>query len=121
MSLFRQLALPVVASLGLLAATPATAQQQIVITGKKIPPGYEAITRTVKITDLNLGTKAGVEEMEKRVAHAIAKVCPTPGGISPSYEQRDADACLDYARAGAREQMDRAIQSATGEASKPMR
>jgi UrcA family protein len=121
MSLFRNLAWPVVATVAVLVASaPASAQQQIVITGKKIPPHYEPVTRTVNIADLNLATNAGVEEMHKRVANAIGKVCPTPGGITITYAQRDAAVCRDFAWTGARQQMDRAVHSATERAPKQM-
>ena len=114
-------ALPIIGVAGLLlTAGPAAAQQeqQIVITGQKLPQGYELVTSTVQIADLNLATSAGVQQMEKRVAHGVATVCPTPGGIAPSYEQRDYEACQKFAWAGARPQMDRAVQAATLRASR---
>ena len=78
---------------------PAAAQQeqQIVITGQKLPQGYELVTSTVQIADLNLATSAGVAADGERVAHGVATVCPTPGGIAPSYEQRDYEACQKFA------------------------
>lgn len=96
------------------AAAPAAAQegQVVVITGKKVPPGYEPVTQTVSIADLNLMTTGGVQEMEERVAHAVAVVCPMPAGTSPQYEMRDYDACRQFALDGARPQMDRAIAAA---------
>ena len=115
MSLFRQLALPVVGGVGLLVmAAPAIAQEQeIVITGQKLPSGYELVTSTVQIGDLNLATSAGVAEMEKRVAHGVATVCPTPSGTAPAYEVHDYDACKKFAWDGARPQMDKAVARAT--------
>jgi UrcA family protein len=119
MSLFRQLLLPIVAGTGVLvSAAPAIAQEQsIVITGQKLPSGYELVTSTVQIADLNLATNAGVQEMEKRVAHGVATVCPTPSGTAPGYELHDYDACKKFAWAGARPQMDKAVQAATQRAS----
>lgn len=113
--LLRQLALPAVAGLGALAlAAPALAQVQgIVVTGQKLPPGYELVTSTIQIGDLNLATDAGVKEMEKRVAHGVATVCPLPAGNAPSYERRDHKACQKFAWAGARPQMDKAVANAT--------
>ena len=119
MSLVRQIAVPFFAGVGMFAiAAPAIAQEQnIVITGQKLPPGYELVTSSVQIGDLNLASSAGVAEMEKRVAHGVATVCPTPSGTAPDYEMHDYDSCKKFAWAGARPQMDRAVQAATQRAS----
>ena len=105
---------PIIAAAGILLTAPATAQEpEIVVTGQKIPPGYEPVKKVVKIGDLNLTTGAGVKEMEKRVRHAVATVCPVPAANSPSYESRDYKVCKKVAWTGARPQMDRAVQRAT--------
>lgn len=111
--LARALIVPVVAISAFAAAAPPAAQPgAVVITGRKVPPSFEPVTRTVKIGDLNLATGSGVKQMEKRVAHGVAEVCPMPAGNSPNYERRDYEACRKFAMDGARPQMDRALAAA---------
>jgi UrcA family protein len=96
-----------------LAPAPALAQgQEIVITVKRLPNGFEPVTQNVKISDLNLATSEGVSAMEKRVTGAINSMCTVTGstGILPANEGKT---CRDYAWASARPQMDRATQAAT--------
>lgn len=110
-----QISIPVAAGLAavVLASTPAIAQgQEIVITVKRLPNGFEPVSQTVKIADLNLATSAGVSAMEKRVTGAIGSMCTVTGspGVAPANEGKT---CRDYAWASARPQMDRAVQAAT--------
>ena len=56
------------------AATAAPQEQAIVVTGQKVPAGYEPVSQTVDIRDLNLATEAGVKEMQKRVGHAGKRI-----------------------------------------------
>lgn len=123
MSKILKRAVPIVACTGFLfLAAPAIGQgQQIVITGKKIPPEYEPVTKIVKIGDLNLATKAGVQQMEKRVEAAVKSLCPTAMPTGAGYEEHDTKLCRDYAWAGARPQMDRAIDTARKQTSGQMR
>lgn len=109
-----QLSIPLVAGLAVvLASTPVMAQgQEIVITVKRLPNGFEPVSQTVKIADLNLATHAGVSAMETRVTAAVDTMCHVRGttGVSPAKEGK---ICRGYAWASARPQMDRSIQAAT--------
>ena len=97
----------------LLTSAPATAQeQQLVVTGKKIPEGFEPVTKVVKIGDLNLATSTGVKEMNKRVAYAVNWLCPAPPANAADYEERDMKVCRDFAWSSVRPQMERAVQRA---------
>src|SRR5512147_451076 len=111
----RQLSIPMAAGLAavVLASAPAIAQgQEIVITAKRLPSGFEPVSQTVNIADLNLATSAGGSAMEKRVSGAIKSMCTVTGptGVAPAKEGKT---CRDYAWASARPQMDRAVQAAT--------
>lgn len=116
MASLHQLSISAVAGLSVvLAAAPALAQaqeQEIVITAKQLPNGFEPVTQVVKIADLNRGTSAGVTEMEKRVTGAVDTMCDTKGsaGVLPANERKT---CRDFAWASARPQMDRAVNAAT--------
>ena len=111
--LLRALIVPIVATIAIAAAAPPAAETgAVIITGKKVPPGFEPVTRRVNIRDLNLATGTGVKAMEKRVAHGVAQVCPMPNANSPRYEKRDYEACRKFAMDGARPQMDRAVAAA---------
>lgn len=112
---FRQLSIPVAAGLAVVVMTPAPALaqgQEIVITVKRLPNGFEPVSQTVKIADLNLATSDGVSAMQKRVTGAINSMCTVTGstGIAPANEGKT---CRDFAWASARPQMDRAVQAAT--------
>ncbi len=116
MSIFRHVALPIIAGAGFLwVAAPASAQlQEIVVTGKlKIPEGFEPVKKVVSIAGLDLSTPAGSSEMEKRVGAAVESICATPPPFTNS-EKRDSKLCSDYAWASARPQMERAIAGARG-------
>lgn len=109
----RALVLPVAAiSVAGFAAEPTVQEQGVVITGQRVPSGYEPVTTTAKYGDLNLATDVGVKELEKRVAHGVSEVCPTPAGTAPHYEITDYEACRKFAMDGARPQVDRAIAAA---------
>lgn len=114
MTHFRKLALPLVIGAGLAAlATPAIAQDQdIVVTAKmKVPEGYEPVKRVVSIKDLDLTTKAGADEMERRVGEAVNGICALPK--HPSNEDTETSMkCTDFAWAGARPQMEKMLQKA---------
>ena len=111
--LARALIMPfAVLSVAAAAAPPPAQREEVVITGKKVPPGYEPVTTKVKYGDLNLATERGIKELERRVAHGVSGVCPTPPGNSPDYEMKDYEACRTFAMDGARPQMDRAIAAA---------
>ena len=111
--LVRALALPFAVFSVVAAAAPSPApHEEVVITGKKVPPGYEPVTTTVKYGDLNLTTERGVKELKRRVAHGVSGVCPTPPGNSPDYEMKDYEACRKFAMDGAQPQVDRAIAKA---------
>lgn len=86
--------------------------QQIVITAERLPSGFEPVSQTVNIADLNLATPAGVSTMEKRVTGAVNSMCDVRGsaGLAPANERK---VCRNYAWASARPQMHRAIQAAT--------
>lgn len=106
-----------IATIGLLAvAAPAIAQpqQEIVITGKALPPGHEPVQTTVKIGDLNLATSEGVSQMEKRVSAAINTLCVTPAASRTIAEKKESDSCTKYAWGTARPQMNSAIKAARG-------
>ena len=112
MSYFRQFAWPFIVGSAVVFATPAIAQD-IVVTSKKVPEGFEPVQKVVKIGDLNLATTAGVAEMEKRVSQAVNSICRAPVG-APYWEERDSKMCRDFAWESARPQMDRAIRKAPG-------
>jgi UrcA family protein len=112
----RQLALPLAGCAGLfLLAAPAAAQpQEIVVTGKmKIPEGFEAVKRVVSLKGLDLATAAGAAELQRRVDRAVNNICATPPPRT-KQEKLDTKACSDFAWAGARPQIDRALQRARG-------
>lgn len=113
MSKHRQLALSIAAGAGLLwIASAAVAQpMEIVVTGKAVPKGHEAVKTNVSIKDIDLSTPSGAKEMERRVAKAVDFVCQSHTAYAKE-EQREAKACSDFAWASARPQMDRAVQSA---------
>lgn len=115
MSKHRQLAFSIAAGAGLLwIASVAVAQpmeMEIVVTGKALPKGHEAVKTNVSIQDIDLSTPSGAKEMERRVAKAVDFVCQTHAAYAKE-EQREAKACTDFAWASARPQMDRAVQSA---------
>lgn len=111
----RKIPIPMAAGIAavVLASAPAIAQgQEIVITVKRLPNGFEPVSQTVKIGDLNLATSAGVSTMENRVTGAIKSMCTVTGstGVAPANEGKT---CRDFAWASAKPQMDRAIQAAT--------
>lgn len=91
-------------------ASPAQSEgPEVVVRG--MLPDRDTVSRTVYIGDLNLATDQGVKEMEKRVANAVDWICEIPGAIA--YYGRAAEKpCRDEGWAGARVQMDRAVQAA---------
>ncbi len=108
----------IVASVWLAAAvaSPIQAQepeevqgQEIVVTGKVAEK--DVVTQVVKIGDLDLATDQGVKDMEKRVASAADYICAIPAVVG-SYKQKSEAPCRDEAWAGARPQMDNAVQQA---------
>ena len=109
----RQLALSIVAGASLLwIASAAVAQpMEIVVTGKAVPKGHQAVKTTVSIKDIDLSTPSGAKEMKRRVAQAVEFVCQTHAAVAKG-EQEEAKACTDYAWARVRPQMDNAVQSA---------
>lgn len=113
MSKHRQLAFSIAASAGLLwIASAAVAQpMEIVVTGKAVPKGHEAVKTNVSIKDIDLSTPSGAKEMERRVAKAVDFVCQSHAAYAKE-EQREAKACSDFAWASARPQMDSAVQAA---------
>lgn len=113
MSKRRQLALPIFAGAGLLwIASPAAAQpQEIVVTGKTVPEGYHSLKRNVSIKGLDLSTRSGASEMERRVAQAVEWICQSHLAVGKE-EQNDSKACSDFAWASARPQMDLALRAA---------
>ena len=110
----RTLALPILAAAGLLALTmPATAQEpEIVVKGKvNVPEGTEPVSQVVSFADLDLATREGQEELEKRVEAAIKKICwshPKPA----RWQVKDSEECDAFAWDGARPQMQQAIDEA---------
>lgn len=101
-------------------ALPAYAQEpeqpqasEIVVTGKKAEK--DVVTQAVLIGDLNLATDQGVQEMEKRVGSAVDYICSIPAVIG-YYRQKAEAPCRDEGWAGARPQMDRAIEKARSSA-----
>lgn len=95
---------------------PAQAQEggqpqgeEIVVTGKKAEK--DVVTQAVKIGDLDLATDTGKQEMEKRVTSAVDYICAIPAVVG-YYKQRAETPCRDEAWAGARPQMDRAVEQA---------
>ncbi|MFC7535824.1 UrcA family protein [Sphingomonas sp. GCM10030256] len=112
----RYLAFPAAVTALLLAApAPALAQdetQQIVVRGKQMPRGYGPVEMIVKIGDLNLSSRAGVGEMEKRVTNTIRLMCRINAPINAS-NKRESKTCSEFAWASARPQMDRAVRAAS--------
>lgn len=95
-----------------MASAPAMAQgQEIVVTAERLPSGFEPVSQTVNIADLNLATPAGVSAMEKRVTGAVNSMCDVKGtaGVAPANERK---ICRNYAWASAKPQMQSAIQAA---------
>ena len=90
-----------------LAQEPA--DQTIVVKGKPLPEGVE--TRIVKISDLNLAVPDGEKEMNRRVEAAVESICNKSATQDLSGKALD-EKCRDEAWAGARPQMDRAVQLA---------
>lgn len=92
------------------AQEPAQVQgPDIVVTGKVAEK--DVVTQVVKIGDLNLASDVGVQQMEKRVASAVDYICAIPAVIG-YYKQKSEAPCRDEAWAGARPQMDNAVQRA---------
>lgn len=112
----RTITLPILAAAGLFSlAVPASAEEpEIVVTGKmKIPEGYEPVTEVVEFGDLDLATFEGEEELEKRVAAAVKKICwshPKPA----RWQVKESEECDSFAWEGARPQMKQAIEKARG-------
>lgn len=113
MSKPRQLALSIAAGVGLFSIASAAVAQplEIVVTGKAVPKGHQAVKTNVSIKDLDLSTPSGAKEMERRVAQAVEFVCQSHAAVAKE-EQTEAKACSDFAWASARPQMDSAVQSA---------
>ena len=118
MTITHKLTASLAASAGLLfLATPSIAQDEnaaaaepeiVVSGGKEIPRGYEKVTKTVSIVDLDLTTEAGTGKMEERVGEAIDSICKA------IKRKRVREYCNDYAWSDARPQMERAIAKARG-------
>ena len=112
MPLLRQLALPVVASAGLLVwAAPAISKEQpIVVTAEGAH--HEVVRRTVEFSDLNLATSAGATELDHRVRRAVDVVCHKPSAKSVGHEKDHYQACSKASWARARPKMEQAIAAA---------
>ena len=87
----------------LLIATTSAAQpgQPEVVIEKQAP-----MTRYVTFADLSLATKQGQKVLYHRVSNAVQQVCPDVDEEGFAY---DTMGCEDFAWAGARPQMKRAI------------
>jgi UrcA family protein len=107
----------IAASVALVLPAVASAQD-ITITAKKMPNGYEPVTQVVHLADLNLTTSTGVDEMQKRVTSAVNTMCGPVGpvGVRKSKEYQT---CSKYAWASAKPQMDNAVESATRKPPQP--
>ena len=90
------------ASLSLLAAVPATAQDPVAAPAS-VSVGY---------ADLNLQTAAGQAELDRRIARAVNEVCPTPD-LRVLHRVAASDACRETAGASAAKQRQQALASAT--------
>lgn len=101
-------ALAMTAGSALIVATPAIGQsRQVVVTA----PRDEALpTRHVTYADLNLAVQADQARLHRRIGIAVRDVCRESVGLMPPrfLEQE----CKSIAWAGARPQVDRAVQRA---------
>lgn len=104
------LAIAIAGSAG--AAQPASQEAPIVIT-RRLPPSPDLLVRTVYISDLDLKSATGQQEMEKRVGKAVEDMCAIQGPL-PSYKGPLEKPCRDEAWASARPQMTFAVQRAHG-------
>ena len=97
-----------VTALGLALAAPAVAAPSSVVvtaTSEEIPIRY------VTYRDLNLTNELGAQTLFKRVKHAVNDVCIESVGYDMT-RKFDQGTCRTNSWAGARPQMDRAIQRA---------
>lgn len=110
----RRFVCPLILATAVFAApVPALAQEdQIVVRGRQMPSGYGPVYQTVKISDLDLKSRAGVTTMQRRVTSAVQMMCRIVPPASAA-KQRESRTCREFAWASARPQMDRAVQMAT--------
>lgn len=81
------------------AATPALAQtdEMIVVTGKygKVPDNIQTLSQNVSYADLDLSTKAGKDELRKRLSLTARFLCDKLG--EPTVAAPPAPSCRDAA------------------------
>jgi UrcA family protein len=88
------------AALGLAAAAPAA--PPIVVEGEAQP------TATISYADLDLGTAAGRARLDSRIRRAAKHLC-LDEGVRDLADRLNQKACLNFAVAGARPQIEQAI------------
>lgn len=106
--------LSLAASTALAQPAPAPASVQPIVITRTLPPSADVLMRIVYVSDLDLKTAAGQQEMEKRVAKAVEAMCAIPAPL-PSYKGPMEKPCRDEAWASARPQMEFAVQRITGQ------
>jgi UrcA family protein len=95
----------VVGSLLLIATTSGAQHQRAVVVEKRITP----MALHVSLADLSLARKKDQKILYHRVGEAVQQVCPQVDGDGYGY---DVQGCDEFAWAGARPQMMRAINAA---------
>ena len=75
----------------------------------------DVVTRRVSHADLNLATLPGQQTLHRRVRGAVKDLCneASSGGDSPLASMLERSGCTTTAWAGARPQIDRAVQRAS--------